>query len=1265
MHIKRLIIRGFKSYSDQLEVNDFSEHHNVVVGRNGSGKSNFFQAICFVLCDDHFENLRKEERVELLHEGTGQRALSAFVEIVFDNSDKRLPYDTDTVSLRRQIGLQRDEFFVNGKHLSRADVINMLESAGFSRSNPYYIVKQGKINALALMSNRQRLELLKEVAGTRVYEDRRSQSWKIFQNAIKKRQNTNEISVYIEERLDELEEEKKELGEYQVLDKGRRALEYVLYDKDLTDARRQVEVLDSERDEESLAASEVHQTVRDTQMKMTELQSELDKVQDEAVLMESEAAERKSARASMLQKRAELQLDSNELSAKVQTESAKQNTLKQESMSLDQRIAQAREDLNERVGPAFAKEMARKTKLEGEFEGCKSIVDNLHAKQGRALRFTTADERDVFLKDQIKDMSTHLKHTKTTITNLQVNLATLNKGIQNAENDMGSKKSELEKQKGSIGAISVDIEKLRVGRNNAIETRKILWKTEAQIDERNVHAREELARSERSLKALMPPGVAAALESIEALMKSDPDNIGKRCYGPLMGLIDPVKPVYRKPMEVVAGSALFQVIVDTDDTAVKIMKHLTKERAGRVTFVPLNRISDRKLSFPSGDDFVPLVEKIEFPEEIYGAVAQVFGSTLICRDIDTAAYLSNQHRMDCVTLEGDQVLRHGILRGGYHDAHRSPMDYTARIVNAKEMLEEGEQAAKKVKEDVRKADVAVNTKFQEMQNLDMKRARSRKALAVLAHALEPLQRHHTNLKEQCAEKEERLAIHIADQRTNEAKISALNAELGTPLTEDLDQEEKNLLKEKKEKMARLQTEMDSHREVVYKVRSQKAALEALLSSNLLFRRAQVTSSLATDGKEQYEERLLKVKDELNQLIEHVVELETRLETLGKEVAKRKLRADKIRSELDDLSETFETEQDTLDTAQKKVEKMLNKRNLALQKRDNAIKMIRDLGSLPSEEIEKYKVLPISKIRTLLEETNENLKKYNHVNKKALDQYVNFNETRGQLVKRKEEIDRSEESIKRLIRHLDRQKDEAIMRTFNGVKEHFAEVFRELVPSGKGALILERRDQDAGGEQGADDDGSDSDDDVDASQGENDAPTVKSFVGVGVKVSFGGELESTMTSSLSGGQKALVALALIFAIQRCDPAPFYLFDEIDQALDGTHRSAVASLIHRQSHSKDRPAQFICSTFSPELVEVADTHFGVAHQHKISAVKSFSHEDAMTFIQEIQKDTEAPLHHASGRVSSYGGSDAASVSSNSSSRRGKRSRSSMLSEKEDSP
>ena len=207
MHIKQLSICGFKSYSDTVVVDDFDVHHNVVVGRNGSGKSNFFNAICFVLCDDNYENLRKEDRIDLLHEGTGQRAQSAYVEIVFDNSgtSKRLPYDTNEVVLRRTIKSESDVFQVNSKVVKKIDVINMLEAAGFSRSNPYYIVKQGKINSLALMTNAQRLELLKEVAGTRVYEEKRRHSKKIFQSTLNKRQKIQEVSVYIEERLQELQ----------------------------------------------------------------------------------------------------------------------------------------------------------------------------------------------------------------------------------------------------------------------------------------------------------------------------------------------------------------------------------------------------------------------------------------------------------------------------------------------------------------------------------------------------------------------------------------------------------------------------------------------------------------------------------------------------------------------------------------------------------------------------------------------------------------------------------------------------------------------------------------------------------------------------------------------------------------------------------------------------------------------------------------------------------------------------------------------------
>ena len=128
-------------------VEPFSPRHNVIVGRNGSGKSNFFYAIQFVLSDE-YSHLRPDQRQQLIHEGTNQKIVSAYVEIIFDNSDNRLPIDEKEVALRRQIGFKKDQYYLNKKMVTRSDVMNVLESAGFSRSNPYYIVKQGRVNQM-------------------------------------------------------------------------------------------------------------------------------------------------------------------------------------------------------------------------------------------------------------------------------------------------------------------------------------------------------------------------------------------------------------------------------------------------------------------------------------------------------------------------------------------------------------------------------------------------------------------------------------------------------------------------------------------------------------------------------------------------------------------------------------------------------------------------------------------------------------------------------------------------------------------------------------------------------------------------------------------------------------------------------------------------------------------------------------------------------------------------------------------------------------
>jgi structural maintenance of chromosome 3 (chondroitin sulfate proteoglycan 6) len=198
--------------------------------------------------------------------------------------------------------------------------------------------------------------------------------------------------------------------------------------------------------------------------------------------------------------------------------------------------------------------------------------------------------------------------------------------------------------------------------------------------------------------------------------------------------------------------------------------------------------------------------------------------------------------------------------------------------------------------------------------------------------------------------------------------------------------------------------------------------------------------------------------------------------------------------------------------------------------------------------------------------------------------------------------------------LDQRKDEAIARTFRQVAKEFRQVFQQLVPIGQGRLIINRRsDADV---HGRDDDDQSGTDDEEETQAKN-AGKVAEYTGVSIAVSFNSKHdEQQKIGQLSGGQKSLCALALIFAIQKCDPAPFYLFDEIDANLDAQYRTAVAEMLSRLSgqggSKKDGGGQFICTTFRPEMVLVADRCYGVSYSNKTSSIDVVEREAALDFV-----------------------------------------------------
>ncbi|MGH0155974.1 UNVERIFIED_CONTAM: hypothetical protein FKN15_031481 [Acipenser sinensis] len=339
-------------------------------------------------------------------------------------------------------------------------------------------------------------------------------------------------------------------------------------------------------------------------------------------------------------------------------------------------------------------------------------------------------------------------------------------------------------------------------------------------------------------------------------------------------------------------------------------------------------------------------------------------------------------------------------------------------------------------------------------------------------------------------------------------------------------------------------------------------------------------------------RYVRINNEIDQLMNQMQQIETQ---------QRKFKAsrDSILSEMKMLKEKRQQSEKTFMPKQRSLQSLEASLHAMESTRESLkAELGTDLLSQLSLEDQRRVDALNDEIRQLqqlfrkLEQCNTELKKYSHVNKKALDQFVNFSEQKEKLIKRQEELDRGHKSIMELMNVLELRKYEAIQLTFKQVSKNFSEVFQKLVPGGKATLVMKKGDIEGGQSQDEGEGGGDSER---GSGSQSTVPSVDQFTGVGIRVSFTGKQgEMREMQQLSGGQKSLVALALIFAIQKCDPAPFYLFDEIDQALDAQHRKAVSDMIVELAEH----AQFITTTFRPELLESADKFYGVKFRNKFS-------------------------------------------------------------------
>ena len=1037
--------------------------------------------------------------------------MSAYVEIIFDNTDGRFPTGRDEVVLRRTIGLKKDEYSLDRKNATKADVMNLLESAGFSRSNPYYIVPQGRVTTLTNMRDSERLNLLKEVAGTQVYETRRSESLRIMNETNNKRSKIDELLEYITERLDELEEEKNELRDFEIKDNERKALEYTLYHAEqqkvnaelasIEEARQTgVDTTDDNRDR----FLEGEKTLANVNAQIAELKQQMEFLKVDRAQLEAER--RDSAKA-----RAQVELEVRNLTnSQTATEQAKAK-----HASDLQRVKAAiadRENELKKLLPNYNKQSNDAAAAKTRLDEAETTRQRLYTKQGRNAKFKSKKERDDWLRDQINDTFTSLSTIKAVNMQTAEDVKELETEIARTDKDIDQIREQLEGRSGAMSNLDQDIVDAKESRDKLIDQRKELWREEAKLESVSSNARSELDRAERSLSHMMDSTTSRGLASVRRIKRQlKLDGV----YGTLAELID-VPERYRTAVEVTAGNSLFHYVVDNDETATKVLKTLAEQRAGRVTIMPLNRLNPNTPSLPKANDVIPMIEKIQYDKAHEKAIQQVFGKSIICPNLTTASQYARSHNLSAVTPDGDRSDRKGALTGGFHDSRSSRLEGVRNVQRWRDEYEDKQARVSEIHEQLVRLDQQITSYVGEVQKLEQRKQQTQGSHGPLRQELRAKLDLLRNKKENLEAKQRAKAKIDANVKELTAQQNAHEAELATEFKKALTAAEESQLENLNASMQGLRENYSKLSGVFSDLESRKKILEVELNDNYYPLLEQLESAeldnSAGDASGSLKDRqreLKRMTTALTSVENRLKEIETSLDNLASQIAELESTAAETRREQEEIAKSIERQQRRMEKSGQ-MKAVLQQRSRELQ--EDTL----HLGPVSQELITKFRQLTSEAVAKRLHKTRDQLKKYSHVNKKALEQYSSFTRQKEQLMERRQELDASQSSIEELIEVLDQRKDEAIERTFKQVSREFAMIFEKLVPAGKGRLIIQRRAD----KRTAADAEVDEDEEETRTANKKKDTGVENYTGVGIAVSFNSKHDDQQRiQQLSGGQKS--------------------------------------------------------------------------------------------------------------------------------------------------
>ncbi|XP_015877794.3 structural maintenance of chromosomes protein 2-2 [Ziziphus jujuba] len=1167
MYIKEVCLEGFKSYATRTVVPGFDPYFNAITGLNGSGKSNILDSICFVLGITNLQQVRASNLQELVYKQGQAGITKATVSIVFDNSDRsRSPLgyeDHSEITVTRQIVVGgRNKYLINGKLAQPSQVQNLFHSVQLNVNNPHFLIMQGRITKVLNMKPPEILSMLEEAAGTRMYETKKDAALKTLE---KKQTKVDEINNLLDQEiLPALEKLRKERTQYMQwsngnaeLDRLKRfciAYEYVQAEKIRDNAVSEVEKVKARIAEIDDSTGRMQAEIQEKEMKVSELT----------------AAKEASMGGEVKELSEKVDALSQDLVREVSVLHNKEDSLKTENENVEKLVSNI-EDLKRSVeerASAVSKADEGAADLKKKVAELSESLEKYEKEHQGVLAGKGSGNEEKSLQDQLSDAKVAVGSAETEFKQLETKISHCEKELKENTNKLMSKREEAVAVETELHARVKDVENLRVALNS-------LPYKEGQMEALQKDRASELEWVQKLKDEIR--NLSAQLAHVEFKYRDPVKGFDRsKVKGVVARLIKVKDSSTMTALEVTAAGKLFNVVVDTEDTGKQLLQNGDLRR--RVTIIPLNKIQSNPVPDRVRHAAVRLVGKenaelalclVGYDEELKRAIEYVFGSTFVCKTIDAAKEVAfnRETRTPSVTIEGDIFQPSGLLTGGsrrgggvllrqLHDLAEAELKLSAhqkRLNEIEQKIAELLPLEKKFKE--LKSQLEINSydlslfQGRAEENEHHKLAEIVKKLEQELADAKSAAKEKQFLYEKCVNEVAVLEKSIKDHDNNregrlkelEKKIKAVKAQTQSALR-DLkghENEKERLIMEKEavvEECASLETQLSSLRTQINVLISDVEQQTVKVAS---------TKSIHEQAKSELNSIRMKMKEcdsQISGILKEQQELQHKLSETNLERKKMENEVRRMEMEQKDCS--------------LKVDKLIEKHAWITSEKQLFGKTGTDYDftsrnpGKAREELEK------------LQAEQSGLEK--RVNKKVMAMFEKAEDEYNDLMSKKNIIENDKSKIKKVIEELDEKKKETLKITWVKVNNDFGSIFSTLLPGTMAKL---------------------------------EPPEGCSFLdGLEVRVAFGGVWKQSL-SELSGGQRSLLALSLILALLLFKPAPLYILDEVDAALDLSHTQNIGRMIKTHfPHS-----QFIVVSLKEGMFNNANVLFRTKFVDGVSTVQ----------------------------------------------------------------